>query len=82
MLRAWGKRALLLFVSFDVRRYLPLVKCLAVLSVAFGTFMLVLDIAVDMPLFWILSEGPFVIVLGGVFLWLAARSGRGVDSAG
>ena len=66
--------ALIFFVSVDVRRYLPVVKCLGALCVVFGAGMLVLDIAVGMPLPWILGEGPSVIILGGVLLWLAGRA--------
>jgi len=65
--------ALVFFVSLDVRRYLPVVKCLAVLGTVFGTGMLILDVVVGMPLPWTLCEGPFVIVLGGVLLWLAGQ---------
>jgi hypothetical protein len=65
--------ALVFFVSLDVRRYLPVVKLLAILGVFFGCGMLVLDIAVGMPPRWIAGEGPSIIVLGGVMLWLAGR---------
>jgi hypothetical protein len=65
--------ALLLYLSFNVRRYLPLVQFLAVLSVVFGCGMIVLDCAVGLPLCWILSEGPLIALLGGVLLWLARR---------
>jgi hypothetical protein len=65
--------ALVFFVSLDVRRYLPVVKFLAVLGVVFGSGMLVLDIVVGMPPRWIAGEGPFIIVLGGVMLWLAGQ---------
>jgi hypothetical protein len=65
--------AIVLFVSGDVRRYLPVVKCLAVLAIVFGAGMLVLDALVGMPLAWTASEGPFVIVLGGLMLWLAGH---------
>jgi hypothetical protein len=65
--------AIVWFVSWDVRRYLPVVKCLAVLAVVFGAGMLVLDVMVGMPPAWTASEGPLVIVLGGVMLWLAQR---------
>jgi len=64
---------LVLFLSLDVRRYLPVVKCLAVLALVFGIGMIVLDIMVGMPWFWVLGEGPFIIVLGGIILWLAGR---------
>jgi hypothetical protein len=65
--------ALVLFVSLDVRRYLPVVKCLAVLAVLFGMGMLVLDFTVRMPSSWTACEGPFIAILGGVMLWLTGR---------
>ena len=65
--------ALIIFVSLDIRRYLPVVKFLAVVAILFGVSMVVLDSAVGMPLYWILCEGPFVIPLGIVMLWLAGR---------
>jgi hypothetical protein len=63
--------ALVFFVSLNVRRYLPVVKCLAVLAMFFGIGMLALDVMVGMPPSWIAGEGPFIFVLGGVMLWLA-----------
>jgi len=65
--------ALVFFVSLDVPRYLPVVKCLAVLCILFGVGMLVLDVVVRMPLFWILCEGPLIGILGIVILWLTGR---------
>ena len=65
--------ALVLFVSLDIRRYLPVVKCLAWLSIVFGVGMLFLDLSVGMPAWWTACEGPFIFVLGGVLLWLASR---------
>jgi hypothetical protein len=62
-----------LFVSLDVRRYLPVVKFLAILGTVFGAGMLILDITVAMPPLWIVGEGPFIIVLGGVMLFLTGR---------
>ena len=58
---------------FFCGRYVPVVKCLAVLGIVFGCSMLVLDIAVGMPARWIAGEGPFIIVVGGVMFWLAGR---------
>lgn len=65
--------AVVFFVSLDVRRFLPVVRFLAVLGVIFGAGTLVLDIAVGMPLPWVLGEGPSIITLGGVLLWLVGR---------
>jgi hypothetical protein len=65
--------ALVFFVSLDVRRYLPVIKFLAVLGIVFGAGMLILDIVVGMPLFWIIAEGPFIVVLGGTLFWLSTK---------
>ena len=63
--------AIVFFISLDIRRHLPVVKFLAALSVVFGAGMFVLDFAVGMPPRWTAGEGPSVVVLGGVLLWLA-----------
>ncbi len=68
--------AVVLFVSMDVGRYLPVVKCLAVLAIMFGIGMIVLDVVVGMPMFWVLCEGPFIVAINGVLLWLAGRVGK------
>jgi hypothetical protein len=63
--------ALVFFISLDVRRYRPVVKCLAVLGIIFGLGMLVLDFVVGMPFQWTMHEGPFIVIMGFVMLWLA-----------
>jgi hypothetical protein len=68
--------AVVFVVSLDVRRYLPIVKCLAVLAILFGIGMIVLDVMVGMPTFWVLCEGPFIVVVNVVLLWLAGRVAR------
>jgi hypothetical protein len=73
--------ALLLYVSLDVRRFLPLIRFLAVLGIAFGLGMLALDWAVRMPLYWIIGEGPLIAAVGAVFLWLARRTERDIAKA-
>jgi hypothetical protein len=62
--------AVVLFLSSDVRRFLPVVKFLAVVTILFGLGMTALDIVVGMPIFWIVSEGPILFVLYCVVLWL------------
>jgi hypothetical protein len=69
-----------LFVSLDVRRFLPVVKCLAVLLIVFGVGMIALDVMVGMPWFWTLGEGPLIAIFGGVILWLAGRIDDRQDS--
>ena len=62
--------AIVLFMSRDVRRYWPLIRLWAVMMILMGIFLLTIDVALKMPIFWIISEGPFAIVLGGIVLWL------------
>jgi len=65
--------ALLIFLSLDVQRYLPLVRFLGAASVVMGVLLLGLDLAVGMPVFWTVAEGPPVVALGLVILVLARR---------
>ncbi len=71
--------ALLLFVSLDVRRYLPIVRFLGVAGVVTGILLFGLDRAVGMPVQWANGEGPFVVAISVVILVLAgtvSTSGR------
>jgi hypothetical protein len=66
--------AILLFISFDVRRYLPLIRVLGVLALAGGAGVAILDAAAGLPLFWTVSEGPLTVALGGVLVALTRPS--------
>ena len=57
-------------VSFDVRRYAAVIIYLAVIFVVFGVVILVIDVWLDLPLWWSLVEGPLSILLGIVVLAL------------
>ena len=70
-----GYGAVILFLSFDVRRYRPVIIFKALIGVAFGTVMLALDFAVGMPWHWTVCEGSFVVALSITMLWLV----RGVS---
>jgi hypothetical protein len=65
--------ALVYFISRDVRRFLPLVRFLAILCIVFGSGMIFLDATVGMPEYWIVCEGPLIILLGILILMLAKR---------
>jgi hypothetical protein len=65
--------AVLLFVASDVRRYLPLVKFLAAATIVFALGLTALDVIVGMPVFWIVAEGPSLLLLYCVVLWLTSR---------
>jgi hypothetical protein len=62
--------ALTVFISFDVKRYLPLIRLWALVFVAIGVVFLVIDFTSGLPLWWIVSEGTFEIVFGIIILFL------------
>jgi hypothetical protein len=61
------------YVSLDVRRYLLLIRFSCLVSVVFGVVLLFIDWAAGMPVYWLVGDGPMVIVLFGVIGWLAYR---------
>src|SRR5262245_4028744 len=65
--------ALVLLLSFDVRRYAAVIRFLAWANVVFGVVLAVIDVWVGMPVFWTMLEGPGVIGFGLVVLLLARR---------
>jgi hypothetical protein len=65
--------AVVLCLSLDVRRFLPVVKFVAVLTIVFGVGMTILDILVGMPWFWTACEGPVLFVLSCVVFWLTGH---------
>jgi hypothetical protein len=70
--------AVLFFVSWDIRRYLPVVKFLAILSILFGLWLTALDVVEGMPPFWTVCEGPIIFLLYCVVLWLTVHV-QGID---
>lgn len=65
--------ALLFFISWDVRRYLPVVKLVAILTILLGLWLTALDVIVGMPMFWTIFEGPILFLLYCVVLWLTGH---------
>lgn len=71
--------AVVLFLSTDVRRFLPVVKVVALLTILLGVGLMVLGIGVGMPAFWIVSEGPSLFFLYCVVLWLTGHVQRQLE---
>lgn len=65
--------AILLLVSFDVRRYLPLIRLFACLALAGGVGVTILDAVIGLPWFWTAAEGPLTIVLGLILVGLSRK---------
>ncbi len=62
--------ALLLLISRDPVKYRTIVQFVAVMNVAFGVMMLLIDLHAGMPWWWTLGEGPPLIVFGVVIGYL------------
>ena len=61
-----------MFISFDIERYLPLLRIWSITFTAFGFTLLCVDLAEGMPSGWTLAEGPFVIAFGLLIFGLQA----------
>ncbi len=65
---------IVLFVSFDMRRYREIITLLAVASILVGVTLFGIDYFSDMPFQWTAVEGPFTIVFGVAILWLQSEA--------
>ncbi|MCC7423577.1 MAG: hypothetical protein IT428_25180 [Planctomycetaceae bacterium] len=68
--------AVILFVAFDVRRYWPLVRFLAMLAIVHGGLLVFIDLREALPGWWQAIEGFCIAAMGGAVLWLLRRAGR------
>lgn len=64
--------SLLVFMSFDVRRYARLIRFLGGVTAVCGIVLIGVDVVCGMPLWWILAEGPIVGIMGAA-IWMLAR---------
>ncbi len=68
---------MLLILSTDVRRYLPAVRLLGWLTAGFGLVLLGIDLHAPMPGWWTFMEGPWVLAVGLLIVWLCGRAHAG-----
>lgn len=66
--------AVLVFVSFDVARYRPLIVFLGYLNGLFGASACVVDQTFGMPLWWAAWEGPLIVAVAVLTVRLAKRT--------
>lgn len=62
--------ALLLLVARDPVRHRDIVRYVGLMNVAFGILLLIIDLQLRMPFWWILGEGPPIVAFGLVVLLL------------
>ena len=61
---------ILLHVSYDISRFAPLIRYLGVTTAIIGGALLCIDIYAGLPTFWVIFEGPPVILIGLTILGL------------
>jgi len=54
---------ILLYISFNIMRYLQFLKLLCYLGFAFGIVLFIVDFNAPMPANWAYTEGPFILSL-------------------
>jgi hypothetical protein len=60
--------ALLLFMSFDAARFLPVIRFLGWLAIVHGAILVFIDTSVGMPWWWCAVEGPVFALCGAAVL--------------
>lgn len=59
------------FLASDVRRYAPVIAVKSVAGMLFAVGVIVLDVTIGLPWYWIALEGPSIFVICAAGLWLA-----------
>jgi hypothetical protein len=72
---------LLVRLSFNLRRFRPLLMYLGAAFVVFGAVTWVVDFAEGLPPFWKYGEGPIDILYGAAILWLTSRINPAPDGS-
>jgi len=65
---------LVLYMSCDVERYRPVLGVIGRGVLVCGVILIGVDVVEQLPMWWICLEGPTVLGLGGVLLWLLRGS--------
>jgi len=68
--------AICLFAAADLARYRPLARFLGLVLALLGVILLGVDVAADLPWWWLALEGPRAIVLGAVIYFLVRAGHR------
>lgn len=64
---------LLILLSFDLRRYRPVLLYVSLTTLIGGLVLLGIDLHAGLPLYWTLCEGPPVALIGLLLVWLVRR---------
>ena len=70
----YGTRGLVYWLlSGDIRRYLPVIRFFGAMDIVAGIFMLGIGLRAELPMMWVINEGPPLIAFGVVLLWLCSK---------
>jgi hypothetical protein len=72
---------IVLYISFNLMRYLPFLKLLCYLGFIFGIALFIIDIKAQMPANWSLVEGPFIVLLNMVIYVLIKMLEREISNS-
>ena len=73
--------AICFFLTFDLRRYLPLIRFIAVMHFLFGWMVFGIDLVAKLPLFWTIGEGPMVALFGTFIFFYAGSCQAEIEQA-
>lgn len=63
-------------LAADLRRYAPLTTLFGWLDIALGIALLGIDLEAGMPWWWTAGEGPGLVAVGVILVWLGRRVER------
>jgi hypothetical protein len=69
-------------LSTDIQRFRPLIRYAAFGYVVLGTMLLGIDLRAGMPLYWVLAEGPLLMLVGAAIWLLLPRPIAPVQAGG
>ena len=72
---------LILIISSDIRKYSGIITYVAVIALVFSVVMLVIDVVIKLPMFWIVGEFLSAFPLGVIILVLQRNMGKAEPAA-
>ena len=63
----------LIFLSFSIERYLPLIRLLAGIALIHGLLLIAIDLSTAMHWWWICGEGPLLLAWGTLVLLITKQ---------
>jgi hypothetical protein len=67
--------AILWRLSFDLKRFLPMIRFVGGAAVFLGVSLLVIDAIEGLPIYWVVGEGIIDVGIGAMILFLARGNG-------